>query len=234
MGTVPQGYFIEFLGALPDMGVTRVYIEVVRERSKDMNGAQVQADYQSAHQESIVTKTRFGAAMMESIGALATIALGIVGLTGTFSTTIAAIATIVLGAAIWMEGGGLASSHWRAFSREGVVTRSFESSQDLGADFLGGVAAIVLGIMALLGIASVTLVAVAALVLGASLLFSSRSGYGAESRMLFGTAGLVLGLLAVCNLNPVTLVLVALISLGVAALFGGATTSARTALELQK
>ena len=41
--------------------------------------------------------------MMEAFGAIASMALAIVGLAGVFSATLAAIATIIIGAAILME-----------------------------------------------------------------------------------------------------------------------------------
>ena len=71
-----------------------------------MNASEAQAGYHPAYQEAATTKAFSGSAIMESLGALATIATAIVGLTATFSTEMAAIATIVLGAAVWIEGGG--------------------------------------------------------------------------------------------------------------------------------
>lgn len=175
-----------------------------------MNATQVEAGYQPVHREATTLRTT---AIMESIGAVATLA--IVGLTGKFSETVAAIATIVFGAAIWIEGGAFVASH-RA---EGAAERTEEWSEGAGAQFLGGLCGIVLGILALLGVAPITLVSIATLVFGATLLFS------AGNQAFFGLAGLTLGLLAVCGLSSLTLVLVALACLGVSALFSGATTA---------
>jgi hypothetical protein len=79
-------------------------------------------------------------------------------------------------------------------------------------EFFGGFAGLILGILALVGITSGTLLSVAAIVFGACVLFS-RLGEGAfGSRMLVGIGAVVLSILAVVGLSQITLVLVALLS----------------------
>jgi len=196
-----------------------------------MNATGAQAGYDPAYQEETTTKTFGGSAIMESLGALATIALAIVGLTGTFSITMAAIATIVMGAAVWIEGGGFAANYRSEVSRAGAGSWTLERSERLGAEFMGGLSGIVLGVLALLGVAPITLLSIAALVFGATFLFSSGTGIGSGSQAMFGLAGLVLGLLAVCGLGSMTLVLVALACLGASALFNGAAMGARATVR---
>lgn len=196
-----------------------------------MNAMEAQAGYQPVR-EGTTLKTITGSAMMESLGAVATIALAIVGLAGVFSPTMAAIATIVLGAAIWIEGGGFAASHSEAFAGTRSESRVFAWSQGLGAEFIGGLCGIVLGILALLGVAPLTLLSVSALTFGATFLLSAGMGIGSGSQVVFGLAGAVLGLLAVVGLNSQILVLVALVCLGASALFNGASTSVRMAAAL--
>ncbi len=167
---------------------------------------------------------------MEAIGAIAAIALAIVGLAGVFSNTMAAIATIVIGASILSEAGAFGATYWNRAGVTGVT--SSESSGGMGADMLGGVAGIVLGILALLGVAQGTLLSVAVLVFGATFLLSSVANsnvnaFNSGGQVLVGLGGIVLGILAVIGLDPMTLVLVGLLSLGVAALFSGSSWGVR-------
>src|ERR1051326_190305 len=126
-----------------------------------MNATETQAGYHRDYQETATTKTFAGAAVMESLGALATIALAIVGLTGTIATTVAAIATIVLGAAVWIEGGRFAARYRTELSREGAEVGIFQQSESLCAEFLGGLSGLVLGILALFGVAPVLMLSIA-------------------------------------------------------------------------
>ncbi len=176
-----------------------------------------------------------GGSMTEAAGAFATIALAIVGLAGVFSGTMAAIATVVIGAAILIESGSLGAASVAVRSETG--TRTFEMGEGASAHFLGGIAALVLGILALLGVASETLLSVAVLALGASLLIGSLNTqlfigtYQARpfgGMVLIGLAGVVLGILAVIGLDQLTLVLVGLLSFGVGALFSGSALGARS------
>jgi hypothetical protein len=201
-----------------------------------MNATQVQTGYEPVHQEAAITeRTIAGGALMESIGAVATMALAIVALAGAFSSILAAIATIVLGASIWIEGGAFAVSHKAEFAGKSAYVRTLEWTESLGAEFLGGLCGIVLGILALLGVVPMTLLSIAVLVLGATFLFSNtRTWSASSSQPMFGLASLILGLLAVCGINPLTLVLVGLICLGASTLLNGAAMGARMALALNK
>jgi hypothetical protein len=189
-----------------------------------MNAAtEVHAGYRPAQETAL--RTVAGGAILESIGAIATLGLAIVGLAGVFSPTMAAIATIIFGAALWMEGGVFATRY-----SEGAL----EWGESLSVDFLGGVAGIVLGILALLGLAAVTLLSVAIMAFGATLMFRRTEGISAGYQSAFGLGTFVLGLLAVIGLSSLPLVLVALLCLGASALFTGAAMGARTAIAMRK
>ncbi len=95
------------------------------------------------------------------------------------------------------------------------------------AEFLGGVTGIIMGILALLGIAPLTLLSVAVLVLGATYLFSGLSSMASSSQGLMGVSALVLGILALIGLSPLVLVLAGLVCLGASALLHGAAIGAR-------
>ena len=75
--------------------------------------------------------------MGETIAAIAVIALAIVGLAGVFSDILAAVATIVLGAGILIEGGFFATAQAEAESgsRSWGETGGYMSTEFLGATF---------------------------------------------------------------------------------------------------
>ena len=183
---------------------------------------------------------------MEAIGAIATIVLSTVGLAGLLSATLAAIATSVMGAAILLEGGAMDSAEFT--SRTGVEKRAL--SRGMSAEFLGGPAGIILGMLAVLGVAPLTLLSVAVTVYGASFLLAPLamaqanclSGFrhtqaaaaagqvapfSFSSQVVVGLAAVVLGILAIIGLSALTLTLVGLLSLGVGALLSGPTFSFR-------
>src|SRR5215469_2544824 len=128
-----------------------------------MNATHVEAGYQSAHQEEVSLRTMTNSALMESIGAVAALILAIAGLAGAFPTTLAAIGAIVLGAAIWIEAGTFAAYRRTESLEEGAQARTLEWNEGLGAEFLGGLSGIVLGILALLGVVPITLLSIAVL-----------------------------------------------------------------------
>ncbi|PWU11007.1 MAG: hypothetical protein C5B50_24345 [Verrucomicrobia bacterium] len=177
-----------------------------------------------------------GGSAMGAVAALATMALAIVGLAGLFSSTLAGIATIVVGAAILLEGGAIGASAFPAATEYEAA-----AGAGLSAGFLGGLTGIVLGILALLGVSSEALLSVALIVLGASFLFSGAPmafrGYlfagAASGQIMLGLGAVILGILAVTGSNLV-LVLVGLLALGAGALFGGSAHGARFMSETRQ
>jgi hypothetical protein len=88
-----------------------------------------------------------------------------------------AIATIVFGAALLIEGGTMITEYaLMTFPTDTVGTAMHKASVgNFSAVVLGGAAGIVLGILALLGIKAVSLTSIAAIVFGCALLFSSNA-----------------------------------------------------------
>ena len=179
-----------------------------------MNGIHTSATAHGTEQTQV--RVAAGGSLLEAFGAIATMALAIVALAGIWSPTMAGIATIVAGAATIMEGG--AWSMRRQWSPTAELTETNEGG--MGADFVGGIAAVVLGILALLGIATASLIPIAVLVLGATNLFSGR--------VFIGLGALVLGILAVCGISAQPLYLVGLLVIGAGLLLGGSSFAART------
>ena len=167
--------------------------------------------------------------VMEAIVAIAVIALSIVGLAGTSPLMMAAIATIIAGAAILLEGGVLEKAAMKASDSEFA-----SAGAGFSASFIGAVAGIILGVLALMNVATLTLLSVAVLVFGVTFLLSGsslseRSSFAAatDGFLLFGLSVSILGLLAVIGISPAPLVLVGLLLLGCASLIGGSLRGLR-------
>lgn len=191
--------------------------------------------------ESIVRPTA-GTSITEGVGAVATIALAVIGLCGLWVNNLAAIATIVIGAVILMEGGTVTAA-FRRLNYQGVSENQVrELGAGVTAEFFGGLAGIILGIVSLFQVMpyNFILLGVAVLVYGTALLlgggtvsnlgsaFQTQSqtatsvvSMGAGGHMFIGLAAVVLGILAIIGLAPWTLILAGLLSLGASALFAG-------------
>src|SRR5579884_406039 len=197
--------------------------------------------------------------LVEAIGGIAAIVLAIIGLAGGIRNDMMAIATIVLGASLILEGGAIAASFRKAlYSFEGA-NAAVDLSGAATLEFLAGLTGIVLGILALIGVGNLNyFIAVSVIVFGASLMLGSSavarlstfwSGYlnegsrtiaqvsaqtTAGGQMLVGLTAVVLGILALLNINTVVLNLVALLVLGVSVLLAGTAFGANTMMHSSK
>jgi hypothetical protein len=188
---------------------------------------------------------------VDALGGIATIVLAIIALAGVKADILLSIATIVFGAALLIQGGAMLSE----FAQMEAGTESQASSgAGLSALFLVGVAGIVLGVLALLGVHAPILTSVAVIAFGGALVISasavwrlltSRSvttRFQAGGSMLHtiaadvaagssgvqcmaGLAIMVLGILAVSGTVTLTLTLVALLIAGAAIVMTGSTLS---------
>ncbi len=131
-----------------------------------------------------------GGVSAESLGGLAGIALGILALLGVAPMALMSVAMIVLGGALLLSAGATSrlnhlqmrkntSPMAQMVAREAVSTAA-------GTQVLAGAGAIVLGILAVQGIAALVLVDVAALALGASVLLSGTALGGKMIAALYG------------------------------------------------
>jgi hypothetical protein len=207
----------------------------------------------SAGPSSAAVRTATYGGLADAIGGLATIVLAIVALAGVHPEVILPIAVIVFGAALLIQGGALVSEYESIMSPLGATGVSPEhfSLGGLSTLFLVGVAGIVLGILALLGIETPTLIAISVIAFGAGLLLSSNSvrhlsmlqtagraeapragaellasemaSGSASVQVLGGLAAIILGILAVAGVKENILSLAALIVLGGAIILTGST-----------
>lgn len=124
-----------------------------------------------------------GGVSAEILGGAAGIALGVLALLNIMPATLTPVAIIVFGGALIIGSAATARlnslSTWRMSERARDVTRGAIEMAS-GTEVLIGIGAVVLGILALLGMAPRTLVLIALLALGATVLFS---GSAISSRM---------------------------------------------------
>jgi hypothetical protein len=196
--------------------------------------------------------------VVDAIGGVATIILAVVALSGVSQLMLAAIATIIFGAALLIQGGTMLTEFTKLMAPPGAAGTAEEvvGGGGLSALFLVGAAGIVLGVLSLVGISAQTLTAAAVIAFGSALLLSSNSVWhlyrakqasyragaartlsGAEFlagemasgsaalQCLSGLAAIVLGILAVTGTNPNVLTLVGLLVLGATVLLTGGTLS---------
>jgi hypothetical protein len=196
--------------------------------------------------------------VVDAIGGVATVVLAIIALSGINQSMLAAIATIVFGAALLIQGGTMLTEYTKLIFPAGAVdpAEDIVGGGGLSALFLVGAAGIVLGILALINIVPQTLTAAAVIAFGGAMLLSSNSVWhlyrakhawrqlevaqslsggeilagemasgSAAIQCLSGLAAIVLGILAVTGANPPALTLVALLILGATVLLTGSTLS---------
>jgi hypothetical protein len=198
--------------------------------------------------EDVRRKAAVGGSAIEALAGVAAVVLSIIALSGMLAVPLASIAVIAAGAALLFEAGAVASEERHASEGERVLVRG-----GVGADAIAGLAAIVLGVLGLIGLEPLLLLPVAAIVLGAGLLLSAGTtavehgehGVGhehvaREARMatsgvhvLVGAGAAVLGILGVIGMSPVLLTLISTLAIGAAHLLSGATLGSRVASVLR-
>jgi hypothetical protein len=199
--------------------------------------------------------------MGEAAGGVAVVVLAILGLANVAPQTLVSVAVIVVGAALLMQAAVQSAEFARmvAATETGEVAVA-DLTGGVTVEYLAGSAGIVLGILALLGIASMTLLAVALIVFGAVMLIncgvtshatSYRVGGSAVegamqamarqatmavagARALIGVAAIVLGILALVNIRPEILVLVGLLIIGGALLLAGSAVAGPAAVAFRR
>jgi hypothetical protein len=192
--------------------------------------------------------------LVKMVVAIATIALAIIGLSGVLTGWMLGSAAILTGIGLLFQGGAIGArfSSLVSGTRHGDLA-TLEIGGGMVAEFLGGAAGIILGILSLLGISPMILVPVAAIIFGGTLLLSlavtshlddlqideachkeeartmvNLAVRSAEGLQIFiGLGSLVLGILAVIGLTPVVLSLVAILSVGFISLVRVAALSER-------
>jgi hypothetical protein len=195
-----------------------------------------------------------GGSLTEAIAGLAAAALAIIALAGALPGYLAAIAAIAVSVALLAQGSAAAARWARLVSEtssNGELDPRGEIGSAISGEILGGAAGLVLGILALVGVAPYVLIPVTLLAFGGALLVgtgasvdlvTSRGVSGASrfergardltvassgTRMLIGIATIILGILALIGIDPLTLSLVGLLAVGASIFFSGSAVSSR-------
>lgn len=236
-----------------------IYNREDREGRREDRTATGEHPAEVAHEEKISAATLAGGSSLELIGGGGAAVLAIIGLAGYLPLFMTSIAAIGIGGALLAHGAAV-TARWTDTMRRASGDRSEQSEigSGAGSEFLGGAAAIVLGILALAGTTPLVLLPVAAIVVGGTILLGApaqpaiaRLAPDRDRRMsrmtrdategasggmvLAGLGAIVLGILALVGVGPVyTLVQVALLAVGVALLLGGSALTARFGQRLQQ
>jgi hypothetical protein len=194
------------------------------------------------------------ASLAENLAGGGAIVLSIIGLAGIAPMFVASIAVILIGAALLFEGGSIAGRLRRLMR---LTSKTNISVEELGggisAEFVGGAAGLILGILAVVNVVPASLVPIAVVVFGAATLRGSRAVARMNARfvedldesqeaknvanelimstegvqLLIGLAAVTLGIIAIIGTQPLILSLVALLIIGFSGLLSGRTVNGK-------
>jgi len=193
-----------------------------------------------------------GGSTVETIGGFTAAILALIGLTGYRQIYMLGVASIATGMALLAHGGSIVS-RWQEVLRR-IEGDRFDRSEligGVGTEMFGGAVGVVLGILAIANVRPFTLLPVAAIVFGGSLLLGGAAqpemeelvpDYDARHRritrnaihasggvmVLVGIAASVLGILSLLEVGPVlTLPLAGMLAIGIALVLAGGALTAR-------
>jgi hypothetical protein len=218
---------------------TRRDVESVAPRSNGRR-AELRERRETGTRESTGARIVGGGSVVEALVGAGVVVLAILGLLGILPMQLAAIATIGVGVALLLDGAAVAAR----FAQLGGVESGGSS-----AEMLAGVAGVTLGVLALIGLAPVTLLGIAIVVFGAALVVGGIARGQAtqlvgESRerqraaitiaepgggmALVGLASAVLGVLVLVGIGPeITMILAAVLALGALTMLAGSALLTR-------
>jgi hypothetical protein len=204
--------------------------------------------------ERLVLKNLVRGSTFQGFLAGAAAVMSILGLVGLVPIVMAAVAVIGIGAAFLSQGLAI-TARLKNLTDEAVRNRleRIEFGSGLTAEFLAGCTGILLGILSLAGVASLTLVSVAAIIYGAGLFLGSgltariaawhrddpetsdplkhitreatRATAGVQ--WFVGAGAIVLGILSLVSYAPLELALVAMLGIGSVAVLSSTSICTR-------
>lgn len=99
-----------------------------------------------------VLEVETGGSLVEAVGGLAVVVLSILGLTGIGPSFMASVSGIIFGIALLAQGAAIASEFSQLFAKvTGGTVGAFELGGGMTIEVMAGAAAVVLGILALVG-----------------------------------------------------------------------------------
>jgi hypothetical protein len=175
----------------------------------------------------------------ELLIALGAVVLSIIAIVGVLPTQLAAIAVIAMGAMMLFQGAAVALHYSELLYEAGATHRAdtMEGTQGVATEFLAGTAGIILGVLALVGLQPTTLMSVAVIAYGGSLLLTSGEmtwrnslmaresepmrqimrqigSAAAGAQLLVGLTGIILGILGLVGMSAIMMILVAILATG--------------------
>lgn len=214
---------------------------------------QLDEDPQVTADDRVTAMVMASGSSFEMFSALVALVMAILAIAGYFPIYLAAIATVAIGFALLAQGGTVAA-RWRKAAR--VAGSEHGEAMSVTTEMLGGLIAVILGLLALVDVAPMTLLPAAALVLGISVLLGgpaqpdlvdaapTASSLGAVRTrsavrssggvmVIGGLLAIVLGVLAATGMAPVLpLTLIALVCVAVALVIAGGSLFALFARRL--
>lgn len=128
-----------------------------------------------------------GGGFAEAIGGAAAVILSIVALSGVMTSILLPVSALCIGVALLFEGGAIASRFRELLREVGSRVELGELGGGLSAEFLGGTLGVILGILALLGVAPAVLMPVAAIIFGGATLVGAAATAAQRFPMAMGT-----------------------------------------------
>lgn len=200
-----------------------------------------------------VAKTIFGGSLVETVAAGITIVLSLIALSGTAVGILFPVGVIAMAIAFLVEGGAISMRFSRLLAeacQRDVLKADFVGI-GLTAEIVGGLSGLVLGILAITGMAPMILLPVSVIIYGVTLILSSglvirlndlefegvtesaryrkiaheMTTAAAAVEFLLGIGSLILGIVAITGIYSLTLSLVALLIIGISAFVTGAAIS---------
>lgn len=208
----------------------------------------------SVRHERTVFKTVASGSIAEVMGGVGAMVLAIIALAGAGARYIGPIAVIGVAAALFLEGAAMGA---RYLSRLRHISMDAAPHDEVGlgisVEFIAGAAGVILGILALAGVAIGTLVSAAMVALGAALVLSSGassrlsrwnylgavtdvtaervvgelSSAAVGAQLFLGFATVVLGILGLIGIYPITLSMVGVLCAGASVILTGTTVGSR-------
>ena len=203
-----------------------------------MDGREQAVEYKEERTFSTVLE----GSITEGFIALGAVAVAIIGLAGVLINAMLYIATVLIGAALFFKGLAVSSRFSQILEETEEDTAFHRAELGMGttAESLGGIGGAVLGILAIGGVAPMTLVSVAAIVFGGSILLGSGVNFRLNSmeiartyksahqrsvartlvasasdvQMIVGLGTITLGILSLIGIAPYTLTMVSMLSIG--------------------
>ena len=198
-----------------------------------------------------------GGSFVASIAGLAVVVLAIIVLAGTQSPYLLPVIVIVVAAAFLVEGCALCCRCNRLVECDENACTPPPPVGGVNCHILAGLAGVILGVLALLGIVPATLIAVSIIIFGSAVILGSclkaklccmeccpcpkcagvrhvaheSATAAAGSQVLVGLAVTILGIVALLGHNPLVLSQVALLVLGSAFLLCGTAHGGRTLMS---